>query len=50
MNFRLRPDLVPDGLESHPDHGIKALELSVPDIQVFKVKILQTRSAIYVVG
>ncbi len=52
MNLGLRPDFVPNGFKAHSNHRVKTLELSIPDIQVFKVQILAVSSAksIYSMG
>jgi len=36
----LGADFMPYWLETHPDYRIKALELGIPDIDIFQIKIL----------
>jgi hypothetical protein len=45
VDSRLCSHFMPDRLESHPYHGVEILELSIPDVQVFKIEILTSRSA-----
>jgi hypothetical protein len=40
MYFGLLPDLVPDGFELGFNHGVKILELGIPDIDVVQVEVL----------
>jgi len=45
MNTSFRSDFMPDWLQPHPDHGVKALELGISNVQIFQVKILMTVSS-----
>lgn len=46
----LGTDFVPNGFQTHPYDRVEILELGVPDIDVFQVKILVEVLALHIQG